>query len=73
MAAGASLQLLPHALVVAASAASQWLLAMAIAALGLRTSPGRIRAVGVGPFLALVVVTSALAAMVIVALLLMRG
>jgi uncharacterized membrane protein YadS len=72
LAACASLEVLPHAYIAAASLTSQWLLLTAIAALGLRTSPQELRAVGARPFVAITLLSAALAAMVGLVLVFLR-
>lgn len=53
----ASFNILPQPVVSLAGAASQWLLLVAIAALGLKTSPSRLKAIGFRPLMVLVAQT----------------
>lgn len=64
----ASLNLLPEALINLCVTASQWLLLIAIAALGLKSSPAQLSRIGTGPMLLLAVQTVLLGLLVAVPL-----
>lgn len=73
MAVLASTSLLPLSAIHAASAASQWLLLIAIAALGLKTSFAKLAAIGARPLIMLSLQTLFLAAITLGAILLLRA
>lgn len=69
----ASLQIVPEALMNTVAAAAKFLLLIAIAALGFKTSPGALASVGLKPVMVLIISTIGLALLVLTTLLALPG